>query len=166
MEEKKEEEEEWRKWQKMRRSLHALRCAAICANRTAAKLLLASFIRGQDGDDDDYSLLGDDDVEDIGDNDVEEGEEEDNERDVEVEGGANLTAAKLPAAFLIRGRDSRLPATICAPIGDAFGTCATFDGVQGLEAGTCCSSRRSLPWRATSASSLLGALSSSGLPEI
>ena len=100
----------------MRRSLHALRCAAICANRTAAKLLLASFIRGQDGED------GDDDVEDIGDNDVKEGEEEDNERDVEVEGGANLTAAKLPAAFLIRGRDSRAPATTCAPIGDAFGT--------------------------------------------
>ena len=93
-----------------------LRCAAICANRTAAKLLLASFIRGQDGED------GDDDVEDIGDNDVKEGEEEDNERDVEVEGGANLTAAKLPAAFLIRGRDSRAPATTCAPIGDTFGT--------------------------------------------
>ena len=122
MEEKKEEEEEWRKWQKMRRSLHALRCAAICANRTAAKLLLASFIRGQDGEGDKDSHLGDDDVEDIGDNDVEEGEEEDNERDVEVEGGANLTAAKLPAAFLIRGRDSRAPATTCAPIGDAFGT--------------------------------------------
>ena len=79
----------------------ALRCAAICANRTAAKLLLASFIRGQDGEGDKDSHLGDDDVEDIGDNDVEEGEEEDNERDVEVEGGANLTAAKLPAAFLI-----------------------------------------------------------------
>ena len=99
-----------------------MRCAAICANRTAAKLLLASFIRGQDGEGDEDSLLGDDDVEDIGDNDVKEGEEEDNERDVEVEGGANLTAAKLPAAFLIRGRDSRVPATTCAPIGDAFGT--------------------------------------------
>ena len=71
---------------------------------------------GQDGED------GDDDAEDIGDDDVKEGEEEDNERDVEVEGGANLTAAKLPAAFLIRGRDSRAPATSCAPIGDAFGT--------------------------------------------
>ena len=76
---------------------------------------------GQDGEHDDDSLLGDYDVEDIGDNDVKEGEEEDNERDVEVEGGANLTAAKLPAAFLIRGRDSRAPATT-APIGDAFGT--------------------------------------------
>ena len=70
---------------------------------------------GQDGED------GDDDVEDIDDNDVKEDEEEDNERDVEVEGGANLTAAKLPAAFLIRGRDSRAPATT-VPIGDAFGT--------------------------------------------
>ena len=70
---------------------------------------------GQDGE-------HDDDVEDIGDNDVREGEEEDNERDVEVEGGANLTAAKLPAVFLIRGRDSRPPPTSCAPIGDAFGT--------------------------------------------
>ena len=99
----------------------ALRCAAICANRAAAKLLLASFIRGQEGEDDEDSLLGDDDVEDIGGDDVKEGEEEDNERDVEVEGGANLTAAKLPAAFLIRGRDSRAPATT-APIGDAFGT--------------------------------------------
>ena len=77
---------------------------------------------GQDGEDDEDSLLGDDDVEDIGGDDVKEGEEEDNERDVEVEGGANLTAAKLPAAFLIRGRDSRPPTTSCAPIGDAFGT--------------------------------------------
>ena len=83
---------------------------------------------GQDGEDDDDSLLGDDDsllgdidVEDIGENDDKEGEEEDNERDVEVEGGANLTAAKLPAAFLIRGRDSRALATT-APIGGAFGT--------------------------------------------
>ena len=77
---------------------------------------------GQDGEDDDDSLLGNIDIEDIGENDDKEGEEEDNERDVEVEGGANLTAAKLPAAFLIRGRDSRPPTTSCAPIGDAFGT--------------------------------------------
>ena len=124
MEEKKEEEEEWRKWQKMRRSLHALPCAAPPSVPTALQpsCCLHLLSGGQDGEGDEDSLLGDDDVEDIGDNDVKEGEEEDNERDVEVEGGANLTAAKLPAAFLIRGRDSRPPATTCAPIGDAFGT--------------------------------------------
>ena len=124
MEEKKEEEEEWRKWQKMRRSLHALGCAAPPSVPTALQpsCCLHLLSGGQDGEHDDDSLLGDDDVEDIGDNDVKEDEEEDNERDVEVEGGANLTAAKLPAAFLIRGRDSRPPATTCAPIGDAFGT--------------------------------------------
>ena len=140
-------------------------CAAPSSVPTALQpsCCLHLLSGGQDGNDDDDSLLGDIDVEDIGENDDKEGEEEDNERDVEVEGGANLTAAKLPAAFLIRGRDSRPPATT---IGDAFGTWATFDGVQGLEAGTCCSSRRSRPWRATSTSSLLGALSSSGLPEI
>ena len=117
MEEKKEEEKEWRKWQKMRRSLHALRWAAPPSVPTALQpsCCLHLLSGGQDGED------GDDDVEDIDDNDVKEDEEEDNERDVEVEGGANLTAAKLPAAFLIRGRDSRAPATT-APIGDAFGT--------------------------------------------
>ena len=124
MEEKKEEEELWRKWQKMRRSLHALRWAAPPSVPTALQpsCCLHLLSGGQEGEDDEDSLLGDDDVEDIGGDDVKEGEEEDNERDVEVEGGANLTAAKLPAAFLIRGRDSRALATSCAPIGDAFGT--------------------------------------------
>ena len=100
-----------------------MRCAAPPSVPTALQpsCCLHLLSGGQDGEDDDDSLLGNIDIEDIGENDDKEGEEEDNERDVEVEGGANLTAAKLPAAFLIRGRDSRAPATT-APIGDAFGT--------------------------------------------